>query len=160
MNIYDFAMKKEQEGKDFYLEMAAAASKEGFRRILTRMAQIEERHLQVVRAMKDSAPLVEPTGILDEAKTVFQEFRDSGACFDCSDDEKGLYRKARDMEQEARDFYREQAEKVTDPAQRELFHKLKEEEHRHYILMDNILELLERPETWLEDAEWNNMDVY
>lgn len=38
--------------------------------------------------------------------------------------------------------------------------KLGEEEQRHEFLMENLVEFITRPETWIENAEWLHLDEY
>jgi len=33
-----------------------------------------------------------------------------------------------------------------------------DEEHTHWALIENVLQFLDRPKQWLENAEWNNLD--
>lgn len=160
MDVFDFALKKEKEGRDFYLEMAEKTNRPGFKHILTMLADIEERHYQIVKRIRERAPEVPASNILEEAKTVFEKFRDSGECFECSEDEPELYAKARQMEEEARDFYERKEQEATDESQKKVLRQLKEEEHRHYVLLDNILKMLEHPGTWVENAEFTHLEDY
>jgi hypothetical protein len=37
---------------------------------------------------------------------------------------------------------------------------LADEEKKHMILMENLIEFVSRPDTWLENAEWYHLDEY
>ena len=37
---------------------------------------------------------------------------------------------------------------------------LADEEEKHYKLLDNIIELITKPEIWLENAEFNHLDEF
>ena len=86
-------------------------------------------------------------------KDTYQEFN-----FNMS--EADLYRKALMIEKESRQFYQEKADEVQGEAQKRLFLKLAAEEQKHEFLMENLVEFMMRPETWIENAEWRHLDEY
>lgn len=69
-------------------------------------------------------------------------------------------KKAQDIEKKSRDFYLDKCTIVELQYQKELFLKLAEEEKKHYFLLDNIIEFVSRPETWLENAEFCHLEEY
>ncbi|MHC4528912.1 MAG: ferritin family protein, partial [Planctomycetota bacterium] len=71
-----------------------------------------------------------------------------------------LYRKAQDIEQNSRDFYLEKADEVKEEYQKDIFLQLAEQENKHYFLLDNIIEFVSRPKTWLENAEFVHLQDY
>jgi rubrerythrin len=70
------------------------------------------------------------------------------------------YIKARDIEKKSQEFYQQKAEELDDPEQQKICLQIAKEEGQHYIILDNLIELLQRPATWVEDAEWRNMEDY
>jgi rubrerythrin len=64
------------------------------------------------------------------------------------------------MEVDSYKFYTEKAEETDNPDVEKSFKRLAEEEKKHERIIDNIIEMVNRPNTWLEDAEWNHMDEY
>ena len=77
-----------------------------------------------------------------------------------NEDQIDAYKKARDIEKKSRDFYLEKAGELSDPTQKELCLKIAEEEQKHYLILDNIIEFISHPDTWLENAEWRHIDEY
>ena len=71
-----------------------------------------------------------------------------------------LLREAQTIEQRSWAFYEEQAERATDPAHKTLFLRIADEEKRHYFLLDSIVEFMDRPRTWIENAEFNHLEDY
>jgi hypothetical protein len=41
-----------------------------------------------------------------------------------------------------------------------LFFLIAEEEKRHEFLLEHVLQFIARPQTWLENAEFNHLDQY
>jgi rubrerythrin len=99
------------------------------------------------------------TTVLSDAKDVFAKMRESVQSFNFDVSQTKLYRKAREIEKQSRDFYLEKANEVKE-SQKEIFLKLADEEKKHYFLIDNIIDFVSRPETWLENAEFYHLEEY
>jgi rubrerythrin len=100
------------------------------------------------------------TSILDDAKNIFQQMKDFGGSFELSGDEGQLYAQAMDMEAKSRGYYLDKADQVEPPEQKGLFKKLAEEENKHYQLLSNLVDFVEAPKTWLEDARFSRLNEY
>jgi len=160
MNIFKFAMQMEKDGENFYRELAKKSKNTGIRRILILLAEEEVRHYQVLGQMEHGSPELPDTTVLNDVKNVFAQMQADGNTLDFRTDQINLYRQAQDLEKKSQDFYAEKAQEVETPAQKRLLEKIAVEEERHYFLLDNIIELVSRPETWLENAEWRHWDKY
>lgn len=161
MDIFQFAMEKEKYSEQFYRDLAGRTSYAGLRNILTMLADEEVKHYHVVQQMQAEAPQkISETPILAHAREIFEKMRDSSKKFHFNITEADLYRKACDIEEESERFYRGKAQEAKDPAQKEVFRKLAEEEHKHWIIVDNLRSFVARPETFLENAEFFHYDDY
>jgi len=160
MDIFEFALKMEEEGRDLYLEIAGMSADKGIKSIFLSLAADEEKHQDVIRKMRKSLPEFEETEILSTAKNVFEEIRDSGEKIDISEPQTDLYRKAREIEDRSVKFYEEKAGEEKDSGRKRVFGALAAEERKHYFLLDNLIEFVARPETWVENAEFNHLDEY
>jgi len=63
------------------------------------------------------------------------------------------------MEKKNEEFYRQKAAAEQGQAQ-ELLLKMAKEEHKHWVILEGIIEFVSRPEQWVVNAEWNKMEVY
>jgi rubrerythrin len=152
-------MDMEQDAERFYREMASQSRTPGIVRILTMLAEDEARHYQIVRRMAGNASSeMAQSTILADAKAVFSQLR--GTPFDLDVSQVDVYRQAQDKEQRAHEFYQAKADETDDPTSSALLLKLADEEKRHYFLLDHVVEFVNRPQTWLEDAEFNHLDEY
>ena len=52
------------------------------------------------------------------------------------------------------------SDKVEIQSQRKVFLKLAGEEKKHIFLLENLVEFVFSPETWIENAEFNHLDDY
>lgn len=71
-----------------------------------------------------------------------------------------LYKKAQEIEEKSRKFYLEKAGEAVNPAQKEIFSKIADEEKKHYFILENVIEFVSRPQNWLENAEWYHLEEY
>lgn len=160
MNIFDFAMEKEKFSEEYYRQLAVKSGNKGLETIFNMLADEESKHYKIVSNMKKYiAPESAETNILSDARDVFEQMRESARNFDSNISEVALYRKAQKIEEESRDFYLEKADDVAE-AQKAIFLELADEEKKHYFLLENIIEFVSRPETWLENAEFYHLDEY
>jgi rubrerythrin len=157
-NIFDFAMQMEKDGEEYYRQLAQQAGNKGMRTILTLLADEEVKHYNAIEKIKTQQAQIADSEILIDAKNIFVQIKESGESFDFNINQEELYKKARDIEKKNRDFYTEKANEVTENYQKELFLKLAVEEQKHYVLLDNIIDFISRPEQWLENAEFFHLD--
>jgi rubrerythrin len=160
MDIFEFALQMEQEGMDLYIEIAEKSDDEGIKKIFGMLAADEKKHQDVIRLMRDSDPAVEETEVLSNAKNVFTEMKSRGDKIDTSQPQADLYRKAMGIEAGSIKFYTEKGAEEQNPGKKKIFEALAAEEKKHLFLLENLVEFISRPETWLEDAEFNHLDEY
>jgi len=160
MNIFEYAMQVEKDGEEYYRQLAGKTANKGLQTILTMLADEEVKHYKAIEKMKTAKPEMAGTTILSDAKNIFIQIQESGEDFDYDTGQIEVYKKAQDMEERSRDFYLEKANEVEEEYQKELFLKLAEEEKKHYFLLENIIEFVSRPKTWLENAEFYHLEEY
>jgi len=160
MNIFEFAMEKEKYSEDYYRRLAERTNNKGLETIFNMLADEEAKHYKIVSDMKeDVAPDLADTTVLSDAKDVFVKMRESAQKFSFDISQTELYKKAQDIEKQSQNFYLEKA-KEAEETQKEIFLSLAEEEKKHYFLLENIINFVSKPQTWLENAEWHHLDEY
>ena len=161
MDIYEFAKEKEKLSEENYRRYAAQTSNEGLRNIFNMLADEEAGHFKAVEEMqKNQNAEIPQTEILSDARKIFDSMRTSAGSFNFEMDEAEVYKKAREYEIESETFYRQKADEVADIKQKDIFLKLAEMEHKHYILLENIYSFVEKPAYFLENAEMYRFDDY
>lgn len=160
MDIYEYAMQMEKDGESYYRDLAAKTANKGIQRIFTMLADAEVIHYRIFSAMKKKEQLPSPdaqdlTGI----KNIFERLKeeDSGSV-DTS--QIALYRKAQDIEKKSRDFYLEKAEESKDKSEKTTLLKIAQQEKTHYLILEKIIEFVNKPNIWLEDPEWYHLEEY
>ena len=161
MDIFEFALEKEKLAHETYKKLAEKAPSHSLKGILTLLADEELKHVEMVKALQQNQPVeIPPTQLLGEAKKVFEKITAAGEKFNFNVDESELYRKARQVELEARDYYHAKAEEADDAVLKDILKRLAAEEQKHYVLVDNLCQFVERPQSYLEDAEFTHLENY
>jgi len=163
MNIYDFAIDFEIENREFYEKCAADTSHEDLKKVFLELAEEEKKHENIVRQLKDNKEVDEvEAGILPKAKEAFQKISETMPTGESllPEEQVDVYKKAVNLETKSYEFYTEKAEESDSELVKKTFNRLAEEEKKHERIIDNIIEMVDRPNTWLEDAEWHHLEDY
>jgi len=160
MDILAFAMKMEKDGEAFYREMASKTTNTGLSNILEMLAEEEVKHYEAIKAIQTGKRIMAETDVLTRAKNIFERIRDFGETANIDADQIHLYHQAMDIEKQSEDFYLDRADQVEEAGQKELFLKLAAEEKKHYFLLENIIDFISRPKSWLENAEFCHLEGY
>ncbi len=161
MNIIDYALQTEKDGEAYYRELAAKADDFGVKNVFELLADAEAEHYQIFMQMKKNQPVTRSDEKhISKIKTMFSEMKERGDMGDKCKGQIDAYIKARDLEKESQKMYEQKAEELSNHKQKQLCLRIAKEEGKHYLIMDNLIQFLQRPDTWLEDAEWRNMEDY
>lgn len=165
MKAFEYAMKMELDGKKFYTEQAGRMADPVLRQIYEELADDEERHYRLFKAMMEGDKISPDeafrTGILATTKNVFQKLKKSGA--DIGRFPRGVieaWEKARELEDQVEKFYREQATRATEAGEKKIWNQIADEEHKHWVAINHVVDFVNRPNQWLEDAEWSHLEDY
>jgi len=162
MNVFDFAMRMELDGKAFYEKLAGKTNIAGLRGIFTRLAADEQKHYEVFQALKGQAQsaAMEDSTILEETKNVFAELlKEKGALGQIQGDLEG-YRYAMKLEADSFRLYEDAAGKETRHDVKNLLLRIAGEEHKHFAILQNIHDFVNAPNQYLAWGEFSNIDEF
>lgn len=161
MDILKFAMEKEEYSRKLYKDLADKTQNQGLQNIFHMLAEEETKHFQTIKDMKLHTPgQVTETDVIGDARNIFEKMKKGADFFDFDVAEADLYKKAREMEQESMDYYLQKAKEVDDEEKKQILELLAAEEKKHFDLLDNIVEFVDKPNHWLENAEFFHMGEY
>ncbi len=160
MELFDFAIQMEKDGEAYYRQLAHRTANTGLRTILTMLADEEVKHQQLFEQLKESKGSLQVCQVLTRTKNIFAQMKESGEVIPDESDQIELYKKAQDLEKQAQEFYLEKSNEADNDVVKEQLVLLAKEEQGHYTILENIINFLSRPQTWLEDAEFGSMDEY
>ena len=161
MDIYSFAFDMEKDSESYYRELAEKCTNEGFKNILNMLADEERKHQEYILELQknNKSNYIEST-ILQDIKNIFAQMRDNKEDITINVSQLELYKKAQELEKESEEFYKEKANEASNDEEKDILIKLSKEENKHYFLLENIIEFVNRPQTWVENAEFNHLDEY
>ena len=162
MNVFDFAMKMEEDGKAYYEKMAAQTELAGLRNIFERLAADEQKHYDIFRDLKagSKVPAMPATTVLDEARNVFAELPKGETVVQKVASDLAAYKHAMKLEAESFRLYEEAAAKESDPKVKALLEKIAVEEHKHFEVLDNIYHFINAPNQYLAWGEFSNIGEF
>ena len=161
MNIFDFAMKMELDGKAYYEKLAADTADRGLKSIFTNLAADEQKHYDLIQAIKSGTKLkmVDST-VLDEAKNLFEKLmteKNSAANLKKSLDG---YQYARKIEADSVKLYEDMAKKEDNPEVVQLLLRIANEEKKHFNILDNLYDYVLAPQNYLAWGEFSNLKEF
>jgi rubrerythrin len=165
MNAFEYAMNMEQDGRKYYLDQAAKMSDPVLQKIFEELAVDELTHYNIFKTMaegkKADYEAAFKTRILATTKNIFQKLQAQKKKIDAfPGNVKAAWEKALEIEDKSEKFYRDQAAKATDPEQKKIWNTISDEEHKHWVAISHVVQFIDRPNHWLENAEWSNLDPY
>lgn len=162
MNVFEYAMQMELDGKAYYEEAAKKVDSPELKKILMEIAGDEQKHYILFKSMKDGKDVEyvesEATSILKSVKNIFVTLKEENKDYSFPKDAKKVWEHARDVEKKAEAFYRDEAEKLDNEKNATILHKIADEEHRHWVTMENVINFIDKPNQWLEDGEWADLE--
>lgn len=158
MNIFDFALKMELDGKAYYEKLAAETTVGGLKSIFTSLAADEQKHYEIILAIKTGTNLkMADSMVLETAKNLFEELaadRNIAASLKKSLDG---YQHARKIEADSVRFYEDMAKKEDNPETVQLLLRIANEEKKHFNIMDNLYDYVLAPQNFLAWGEFSNL---
>lgn len=162
MDFFETAIDLEESMIRNYKDLAERCNThEGVRNMLLMLAADQEKHHEIFSGFKErKASMVESAKVFKHARTLFEDMQDNRDTFSCDMDQLKMYEQARDLLVKKREFYTQALDRFTSSEDRSLLEKIIDEENRQTIVLENIIEMVNRPNSWIEDAEFNHLDEY
>ncbi len=163
MNVFEFAMKMEQDGKAYYEKMAEQTGNEVVKNVLLELAADEEKHYRIFKKFRDGdlsgLKDIQETGsvALTKAKNVFESIS-ANQEFSFDSDVMSAWKEAQAIEKKSEDFYREKAGEETSEDIKKALKLIADEEARHWSLIEYVLQFMDHPRRWIADAEWRSIE--
>ncbi|SRR6266571_2914036 len=161
MNVFDFALKMEEDGRAYYQKLAAEATVSEFKTIFAMLADAEQEHHDAIAAMKKGVPAEQVNSkVLEKAKNVFQELLGRKQTLTSLKRDPDGFKNAIRIAEEGIKLYEEMAGKETNPVAVKVLLILAAEERKHLEIMENIYDFVEAPHTFLAWGEFSNLKEY
>ena len=159
MNVFDFAIKMELDGRRFYEKLALGTELAGLRNIFLQLAADEQKHHELLLALKGQtgATAMENSTALEQARNVFEDLLARKETLGPVKGDLEAYHHAMGLEADSFRLYEEAAEKEKDRSVRELLLRIAGEEHKHFNILRNIHDFISAPSQFLAWGEFSNL---
>ena len=122
------------------------------------LAEDEVRHRVAIEQLQKKMDVEPAAGSALDIKTVLEEMKKDDSLSKISVDAVADYEKAVEIERRGLEFYQKKFKDVDDPASKKLFDVLMRQESYHLHTTQNLLDMVQRPDWWVENAEFNPQD--
>ena len=161
MNVFDFAMQMEKDGKTHYEKLVAGTPIVGLKNIFSMLAADEQKHFETIQAMKTGANDAMAGSIaLDEAKNVFQGLMNDRTLPGVLKKDLDGYLYAMKVEADSVKLYEDMAKKENRAEIVQLLLKIANEEKKHYNIMENLYDFVLAPQNFLAWGEFSNLKEF
>ncbi len=164
MDIFDFALQMELDGEKYYRELAERVRYDDLRKVLLSLAEDEQRHYEIIKAAQQQMKPIEGNSSLDKIQNVFVNKTDAinpenkEFIAKLKDEQFDVYEAALVKEQESVELYKKLKADAKKSDEQNIFARLMHEEEKHVEVIENILEMLNHVNDWVEAAEFNHRD--
>lgn len=161
MNVFDCAIKREEDSRKYYEELAAVSTVPELKNLFTILAASEQEHLDALVEMKrNTGPLKVQFKALQNAACTFTPLLEKRDLKDKLKEDPDAYGHVIKAEGEEIKFYEELAAQSKDEAVRTILQSLADEERKHLDIVQNIYFFVESPKSYLANAEFSNIKKY
>jgi rubrerythrin len=159
MNPYDFAIQMSRDGEKFFRTLTKQVKKSGLRKILVTLANDQAIHRRDLAKMKkaEGKTLPDAANLAGAVNPFAQRLKrlGRGERLDENLPPADLYRRGQALDKECEDFYRKRAGRVKNPRLKRAFLEVAEEQRKHHISLEHLINFITEPQQKLEDAEWS-----
>lgn len=161
MNSLTFAINSELEGAKYYREQAELNNANELSTVFLLLAKDEETHAQVLQnKLNELFYELKNNNTLTNVNNIFKgigDYKEKTIAFPKQID---LYRMALDKEKQSIKLYNEFLSEETDDMDKQLFSYLVRQEMEHFTIIENMVMFVDRPEEWVESAEFGIREEY
>jgi rubrerythrin len=162
MNVLDFAIEMENDGFEYYKNLADSSTLPGLKTIFTSLAADELKHAEVFKALNagETVGKMPASEALKTAQNLFKQLPGGTEGLKNIADSLKAYQHAMKLEANSFRFYEEIAGKETNPEVKVLLLQIAEEEHKHFNILENVYNFVNAPNQSLEWGEFSNLGEF
>ncbi|MBU4438180.1 MAG: ferritin family protein [Acetobacterium sp.] len=161
MNSIEFAINMEIDGEKYYREQAEFNKDNSLNAVFLLLAEDENGHAKLLQnELKKMTYELSDNETPANVNNVFKDKGDFKNRFEEIPNQLDVYRMALQMEKDSIALYEKFLNEAKDEQTKKLFGYLVKQEENHFKIFDNLITLVERPEEWVEDAEFGPREEY
>ena len=162
MNVFEFAMQMEEDGKSYYENLASQTPLPGLKTIFSELAVDEQKHYDIFQKLKEGTSVSDMphSAAIEGAKNVFETMPKSAITLKGIEASAAAYDHAMQMESESFKFYERAAKEEKNSETKKLLLRIADEERMHYNILENIYNFINAPNQSLDWAEFSNLGEF
>lgn len=158
MDIFNCAIKMEEEARTFYEKLATDATVPELKNLFTLLAESEQEHHDALVKMKENnEPLIVKFKDLQEAACLFKPHMAKRDIVAEQMEQPDAYQHIITEEEKGVRFYEDLAAQSKDEKARKILLMIADEERKHLSIVKNIYSFVESPKNFLASAEFSNI---
>jgi rubrerythrin len=158
MDILKFAIEMEKEGEQYYKEQAENNRDNSLYTVFMNLAKDECHHAQIIENKVKGIAYKPEASVSNWTKNVFDGVDDFKIEVKEIPQQLDAYRMALQKEKESIELYQNLLKETKEDKM--LFEFLIAQEEGHYKIIDEIITLVNRPNEWVENAEFGKREEY
>ncbi len=160
MSTLQLAVQMELDGEKYYQKQADHFADQPISKVFRILAKAEYKHAALIKSFAAGEDISMADDNSEDLKHVFSDLAPYKPDVTSIPRQLDVYRFAMEIEQKSIDLYQRLKDKSEDKIEGKLLDFLVQQEKTHYALFENLTEMVQRPEDWVEDAEFGNRDEY
>ena len=161
MNALEYAIKMEKDGEKYYAGQAEKNKNNSLHPVCSILAADENRHARILGKKINDLPYdLVNMDTYSTTKNIFSGIGDFKSEIKSMPSQLDFYTMALEKEKQSIDLYTDFLAKASTADDIKLFEFLIKQEKQHFEIFDELVELLRRPEEWVENAEFGIRKEY
>lgn len=161
MNNFEFALKMEENGEEYYRKQAEENKDNALYNVFIMMAEDEAKHAKILlKKFKEEEYELTDNGTLDKSFNVIKEQEEIFKDFADIPKQLNAYKAALENERQSAELYKKLFDESEDDESKELFEFLIKEEMDHHNILEELVLELNKPDEWVESAEFGVRPEY
>ncbi|MHB1315509.1 MAG: ferritin-like domain-containing protein [Christensenellales bacterium] len=157
MDVLEFAINMELDGVKYYHDLAEANKGNNLYTVFNGLADDESNHAKILKEKEQGIRFIKRKPIVLKARSIFSKAGFEGEPYK-QPEQVDLYRVAMRKEMQSIELYQKLLRETGED--KDLFEFLIAQEKVHYQIMEEIVRLVDRPNVWVESAEFGRREEY
>ncbi|MFA6848799.1 MAG: ferritin family protein [Selenomonadaceae bacterium] len=163
MDIFAYALQMELDGETYYTKLAKNAGYKDLEVVFLDLAKAEKSHYDIIKAARDEGHYTftpEPVRNLPNVFAFPDELKEKSPEWlaQWKKEQVDVYQAALIKEQQSVELYKDLKVKVAVAEEKDICDRLILEETKHVHVIEDLIEMLNHVNDWVEAAEFNPKD--
>lgn len=161
-NVFEMAKNMELEGEDYYNKLADESVINELKGVFSFLAEQEKDHFTFFNFMQEekTPTYKQVKNAVVLAKEAFRKIAPGFKSPDALESAESAYTNAVNMEKNSVAYYTSLLNTIDEDEQKQALEWIIEEEKKHQIIMESMVEFVSAPKRWIENAEFNQIDEF